>query len=347
MACRKTVRAGYPTAAGGYHARMRVVSLLPSATETLCAIGGEDLLVGRSHECDWPPSIADRPPLTSQKTTATTSRAIDEQVRDALGDVHAGRNGGEPAGDASAAEAPPSADRSLYHLDTEQLVALKPDVILTQDLCEVCSIDLNTVRGVAREMSPEPRVVSLNPARLEDVFDDLLTVGEAVGLDRNAQQAMVRLRGRYWAARDWVNPYIEGPEIAFLEWMDPLFVGGHWTPQLITDAGGRHSLNAPGAKSRQIDATELIESMPDRLIICPCGFDLETTRREIDVLRGQSWWSMLPAVMDGRVELVDGSQMFNRPGPRLVEAFEWLVSWINDLPQLMPADWPGETLGGA
>jgi iron complex transport system substrate-binding protein len=303
---------------------MRVVSLLPSATELLCAAGGESLLVGRSHECDYPPSIADRPVLTGQKTTASTSAAIDQQVRAAL---------------ASNGEA---ADQSLYTLDAELLMSLAPDLILTQDLCEVCSIDLNTVRSIARAMQTPPAILSLNPHTLDDVFDDLLRVGEAIGHAEAAREALTRHRERYWQHREFVNAYVQGDEVAFLEWMDPLFVGGHWTPQLIEHAGGRHSLNAPGEKSRQITAEELVEAAPDRIIICPCGYSLGQIRRELHVLTDQPWWRQLPAVKADRVVMVDGNQMFNRPGPRLIDAFCWLVSWLNDRPELTPADFPVE-----
>ncbi|MCL4212028.1 MAG: hypothetical protein KJZ68_15350, partial [Phycisphaerales bacterium] len=173
---------------------MRIISLLPSATELLVAAGGERLLVGRSHECDWPPSITDRPVLTGQRTHAATSTEIDAQVSASL-----------------------AAGQSLYSLDVERLKALRPDLILTQDLCEVCSIDLNTVRMVAGSIDPPPRVLSLDPRTLEDVFDDLLRVGEAAGLQDSARDAMVALRGRYWEARDHVNTYLDGPEVAFLE----------------------------------------------------------------------------------------------------------------------------------
>ncbi len=302
----------------------RVVSLLPSATELLAAIGGEHLLVGRSHECDWPPTLADRPVLTGQRTTATNSAEIDRQVRAAL------QSRSEEAG----------ADQSLYHLDADLLRELQPDVILTQDLCEVCSIDLNTVRAIAATMNPHPAIISLNPRMLDDLFDDLLRVGEAVGMPEEADEAMLALRERMWVAREHANAYVEGPEVAFLEWMDPLFIGGHWTPQLIAHAGGRHSLNAPGSKSRQISAEDLLELMPDRMIICPCGYDIRQTMRELDTLTSQRWWKLLPAVQDGQVVIVDGNQMFNRPGPRLIDALEWLTGWINDRPELIPLDFP-------
>jgi len=306
---------------------MRVVSLLPSATELLCAIGGQEFLVGRSHECDYPPAVTRLPTLTSQKTSGQTSNQIDQQVRSALAGEHSGA--------------------SLYHLDEQQLRDLKPDVILTQDLCAVCSIDLNTVRRIATSMDPPPRIVSLNPQSMEDVFDDLLRVGDAVRVYSQAQAVMVDLRAQYWSARDYVNPYIEGPEVAFLEWMDPLFAAGHWTPQLIIDAGGRHSLNAPGQRSRQIAPEDLVQSMPERLIICPCGYDLHHIKTNLHERTSQRWWRRLPAVQDNHVVLVDGNQMFNRPGPRLVDAFCWLVGWLNNRPEVIPKDFPAEMLATA
>jgi ABC-type Fe3+-hydroxamate transport system substrate-binding protein len=297
----------------------RVVSLLPSATETLCVVGGGPLLVGRSHECDHTAEVRDVPVLTGQRTTATTSADIDRQVREALS-----------ADDAA----------SLYTLDVERLRALRPDVILTQELCDVCSIDLETVRGAAAEMHPRPEIVSLDPKRMEDVFDDVLRVGEAVGRAAAARDALVALRERYWSAVDYVNPYDSGPVVAFLEWMDPLFVAGHWTPQLVEKAGGRHPLNAAGATSVRVEPDVLVDAAPERLVVCPCGLDLAAIERELPVLADASWWASLPAVRDGRVALVDGSRMFNRPGPRLVDAFRWLVGWINDRPELIDPAFP-------
>lgn len=307
---------------------MRIVSLLPSATESLCVIeGGAAMLVGRSHECDFPQEISHLPALTAQRTHAATSAEIDAQVRAALKDGH----------DASASA-------SLYSVDEGLLRSLKPDLILTQDVCDVCSVDLPTVQRIASAMSPPPRVMSLNPLKLEDMYDDILRIGEAIRRNRQAQAAVVELREQYWSAVDYVNPYAAGDEVAFLEWMDPLFCGGHWTPQLIESAGGKHSLNKAGDKSRRITPEELIETMPARLIVCPCGYDIKRIRAELDVLTGQRWWNLLPAVQDRNVVLVDGNQMFNRPGPRLVDAFRWLTAWLNDRPEVMPAGFPVEPL---
>ncbi len=300
---------------------MRVVSLLPSATEILCACGGADLLMGRSHECDFPAEIADRPILTTARIAATDSSSIDSEVRAAL-----------------------SAGQSLYSVDEAMLRSLRPDLILTQDLCSVCSIDLSTVRRVVETIEPQPKILSLNPHSLEDVLDDIVRVGDAAGLAAGAREAVVRLRERWWTAVDYVTPYTDGPETVVLEWLEPLFIAGHWTPRLIVDAGGRSSLSEPGAPSRRLEPEELVALQPDRIIIAPCGMNLPAIRRELHRVTGQSWWPALPAVADGNVVIVDGNQMFSRPGPRLVDAFRWLVGWINERPELIPETFPVEPL---
>ncbi len=323
----------------------RVVSLLPSATETLCAIGGQHLLVGRSHECDYPAGLEALPVLTAARTfyNPSSERAacdIDRQVREQFLDGH-----------------------SLYTLDEELLARLEPDVVLTQDLCAVCSIDLNSVRRVAERMEAatgrRPSIVSFNPSTVEDILDDLLVAGGAVGMVEAARATMTGLRDRLYRAADYVTNFTDGPNVAFLEWTDPLFVGGHWTPQLIERAGGRHPLNpsvpkaTAGAAAGPVGVTlraagrsvavppeVLVATRPDVLIICPCGLNLAQARAETQRLSRQEWWNELPAVKHGRVALVDGNQMFNRPGPRLVDAFEWLVGYLNERPEVMPKGFP-------
>ncbi len=326
---------------------LRVVSLLPSATESLFAImaeaglrSGQVQLVGRSHECDWPSdgSLADVAVLTAQRTQFNSSAQIDQAVRAQL-----------------------ATGQSLYTLDAEQLAALRPDVILTQDLCQVCSIDLNTVRQIVAAMPEEsrPQIVSLNPTTFEAVFDDLLTIGRAINMDQAALECVIALRTRVYRAEELVTPYLDGPRVAFLEWTDPLFIGGHWTPQLIERAGGQHPLNPTRAvegsgaaagpigqtmrtagKSVRIPEEVLAASRPEVVIVCPCGLPLETACRETTLLAQRPWWKLLPAVSTSRVAIVDGNQMFNRPGPRLVDAFEWLVAYLNDRPEMMPRDFP-------
>lgn len=329
----------------------RVVSLLPAATEILCLIGGRSMLVGRSHECDFPgpgspASVLDLPILTAarvfdaaQHSGPVDSGAIDRQVRELT-----------------------AAGQPLYTLNEALLTSLRPDVILTQDLCDVCSIDLATVRAIAQRMNPKPRIVSLNPQTLEGVIDDVLTVGEAVGLDDAARHATVAFRERLFRATDYVNPFADGPSVGFLEWTDPLFVAGHWNVQLIERAGGFHPLNASVAdasdgaaagpmaslrragKSIRVPAEVFAATRPEFIVIAPCGLNLVQTRAAAADLARQSWWGSLPAVKRGRVALVDGNQMFNRPGPRLVDAFEFLVGLLNDRPDVIPAGFPWERI---
>lgn len=332
-----------------------MVSLLPSATELVALLGAADRLVGRSHECDWPLSVLHAPVLTSQKTRYEASdpdaaSLVDAQVREAL-------SGGNAA--------------SLYHLDTERLRALQPDLILTQDLCEVCSIELQTVRAVAAQIGLEsghpPEVVSLNPDSFEAVLDDILRVGEALGLSEHAERILVHLRERYYRASDYVTTFGESHRVLFLEWTDPLFCAGHWTPQLIERAGGSHPLNptrpvlgsgegiGPQQAYRKagksvrvpVEAVEAIERTGpggaggwDRVIVCPCGLSLEQATMETQRLVEKPWFASLDAVKRGDLAIVDGNQMFNRPGPRLVDAYEWLVGWLNDRPQLIPERFP-------
>jgi ABC-type Fe3+-hydroxamate transport system substrate-binding protein len=320
---------------------MRVVSLLPSATELLFAAGGGDLLVGRSHECDWPAQAMSAPVLTSARIAHTagqsdeTATHIDSAAIDA------------------AVRASVAAGESLYTLNEDLLRTLDPDVILTQDLCDVCSIDLRSVERIARTLPRVPRIINLNPTTVWQVLDDVLAVGEAVGRPKQAAAAVTALRDRLWTASERGAPFVDGPSVLFLEWTDPPFVGGHWTPELITLAGGLHPLNAVGCKSRVATSAEIVASAPERIVVAPCGIPLTGIRAAMPALELTEWWGKLPAVKNARaahargdisdaVMLVDGNQMFNRPGPRLVDALEWLAAWLNERPEHMPANFPAE-----
>ena len=316
----------------------RVVSLVPSATEILDLLGMIDRLVGRSHECDFPPSTRSRPVLTGQVIPADLDPGrIDAEVRARV-----------------------EAGLPLYTLDAELLQRLAPTHILTQDLCHVCSIDVASVRRIAAALPAPPAVVSLNPTTFEGVLDSVLQVGSALGSERRAMEVVARLRERVFSAEEYVNPFVGGPSVAFLEWTEPLFVGGHWVPQMIERAGGRHVLNptvpkeGSGAaigpqmaervagKSVVVTPEQLQASEPEWVIVCPCGVGLAETRRMAEALSRETWWKDLPAVRAGRVVLVDGNQMFARPGPRLVEAYEFLVGLLNDRPHLIPEGFPAE-----
>lgn len=316
-------------------ARPRIVSLIPSATESLALVGGLHLLVGRSHECDFPPGIEHLPTLTAPRALAGSPAEIDARVSQTLAEAG-----------------------SLYHLDERRLASLKPDVILTQTLCDVCSIDVAAVERAVRSSCPDATILTLNPGGIEDVLDDVARVAAAAGLEDAGARAVVALRERLFAASEFVNPYDDGPSVAFLEWTDPLFGAGHWTVQMIERAGGRHPLNPtrpdPGAgaaagpqvaqrlagKSRRLTADELVASAPEWLIIAPCGVALQESLAQARTLAAQPWWGALPAVRAGHVSVVDGNQMFNRPGPRLVDAFEWLVGRLNHRPAIMPPAFP-------
>lgn len=324
---------------------MRIVSLLPSATEIVALLGAADQLVGRSHECDFPAGLDHVPTLTAQRTSAQTPAAIDAEVRSSL-----------------------EAGESLYTLDVDALADLRPDVIVTQDLCDVCSIDLNTVKAaadtIAKQIGTRPEIISLNPETVEDIIDDVLKVGRAIGREREAFDAVVDLRGRLHTAQEYVNPYEEGPVVGFMEWTDPVFIAGHWNVQLIERAGGRHPLNEtvakPGTgmavgpqqaervagKSIRVPTDAFAATRPEVLVIAPCGFDLAQTRAAVDELRGQDWFESLPAVQNGRVALVDGNRHFNRPGPRLAEAFAFLVGFIQQRRELIPDGFAWERVDG-
>ena len=344
---------------------MRVVSLLPSASETLAFVGGSDLLVGRSHECDFPLTLSGAPTLTSQIVDfhqSGGSSGVDQAVRRALSacasQTESGGAHGASENDGWVTQG------GLYRLNARLLRDLRPDVILTQDLCEVCSIDLRTVERIASEMSPRPRIVSLNPTTFEHVLDDCYRVGDAVGLADQAEERVATLRDRYFHAANYVNPFTEGPRVVFLEWTDPPFIGGHWTPQLIERAGASHPLNPtapmPGAgsgegqqaafrvagKSIRVPPEAIAAVRPEVIVVSPCGLDLATTRAEFATIADQPWIADSPAARSGRIALVDGNQMFNRPGPRLVDAYEFLVGYLNDLPDLIPRDFPWEPWRG-
>lgn len=320
---------------------MRIVSLVPAATETLCAMGGAGLLVGRSAECDYPPGL-DGVPVAARPVLA---------------------GGASPADIEGAVLRTMAAGAPLYTLDAELLRGLRPDLILTQDLCRVCSIDLSSVRAAAASVVPPARVISLDPHSVEDVLDDALRVGEGAGLAREAARLVSSLRERMFRAMDHVTPFAAAPSVAVLEWTDPIYVAGHWTPQIVERAGGRHALNPtePGpdsgaamgpmqasrraGKSVRVEAEALAASRPEFLVICPCGRTLDEARRDATALERAPWWRDLPAVRSGRVALVDGTQMFSRPGPRLIDALEWLTGWLQDRPALMPAGFPWERRG--
>ncbi|MEV7242861.1 cobalamin-binding protein [Streptomyces sp. NPDC093248] len=283
---------------------MRIVSLLPAATDIVAELGLADQLVGRTHECDWPPrEVASVPVVTGADLDqdALTSREISDAVG---GSAHSGS--------------------SLYTLDTEALAALRPDVILTQDLCDVCAVSYEKVSRVVRLLDADTRVLSLEPRTLDDVLDCLVTVGELLGVRERAEQKRAALQGRL----DRVRGAVAGrarPRVAAIEWLDPLWPAGHWVPEQITTAGGEPLLAAPGEHTKPMTWEAVRAARPDVVLVLPCGFPPERTLREAELLTGLPGWSDLPAVRSRRVWVLDGPAYFNRPGPRVVRGAEVLA----------------------
>lgn len=285
------------------------MSLLPSATEIVYALGLGEALVGVTHECDFPPDARSKPVLTASALPhAATSSEIDRHVRRSL---HAGS--------------------SLYTLDAEQLEQLAPDLIVTQELCAVCAVSYEIVARAAKRLSGDPRIVSLEPSSLEDVYANIETIGELAGARDAASRVVASLHARAGA----LGRHVAGrprPKTLVLEWTDPPMGGGHWTPGLVEIAGGEPVLAKPGADS-QVIAWETIAAVdPDVVLVAPCGFRLDATLRAVAELDGNGVWRSLRALRDGRAFAIDGNAYVNRPGPRLVDTAEIFASAIHAEP---------------
>jgi iron complex transport system substrate-binding protein len=291
----------------------RIASLLPSLTETACALGLRDALVGRSHECDFPAGVETLPVLTEPKLDASApSAAIDSRVRELV-----------------------ERGLSVYRVDADRLRELAPDVILTQDHCEVCAASLSDVEAALAEWTgAKPRVLSVEPKTVTDVLSDFARLGRELGVPEAGfgLQARCLTRMEEIAARTHAGPR---PRVACLEWIDPLMGAGNWMPELVGMAGGEALFGEAGAHSPWMEWDALREADPDCLIVLPCGFDLERTAREMETLVARPGFAELRAVRGGRVFLTDGNQYFNRPGPRLVESLEILAEILH--PDRFPA----------
>jgi iron complex transport system substrate-binding protein len=284
---------------------LRVVSLLPAATEIVCAIGAEDRLVAVSHECDWPPGLDRLPRVTSTPIDPDgSSRAVDAAVR-------AARAEGRP----------------VFGLDVDLLRELRPDVLFSQALCEVCAVADGVARQLAEVLDPAPCVVSLEGRDLAGVWRDVRAVGEILGLDPAAQALVRRLRTRLVLIEAATPPLAARPRIVVVEWLEPVFLAGHWVPELVRAAGGSDVGASPGAHSREVSWGEVAALAPDYLVVAACGFDVDRTRRELDLLTDPAALALLSRVP---VWLLDGNAYTSRPGPRLVDAAERLRGMLLD-----------------
>jgi iron complex transport system substrate-binding protein len=282
---------------------MRIISLLPSATEILFGIGAGDDVVGVTHECDFPAEAVARPHLTSSALPAAGSSAeIDRHVRRSL---HEGS--------------------SLYHLDAALLEELAPDLIVTQELCAVCAVSYDIVQRAVRRLRGDPRLISLEPSSLDDVFATIVYLGDLTGHAIGANKLLTDLHARVHALRR-ITANRPRPGVLVLEWTDPPMSGGHWTPGLVELAGGTPLLGNAGANSQVLTWEQIAQADPDTIVVGPCGFDLEKTHAAIAELRDNAIWKNLRAVRDGRVHPIDGSAYLNRPGPRLVDTAEIIAA---------------------
>jgi iron complex transport system substrate-binding protein len=300
---------------------MRLVSLLASATEMIAALGCLDQLVGRSHECDYPEAVQALPVVSQvQINIATSSAEIDAQVKAlsrAAREEHAALQA-----------------LSIYRIDTEQLQRLRPDIIFTQTQCEVCAVsERDVAQAVSQLIGIQPRIVSLAPYRLADVWEDVLRVGAALERAAQAQSLVAGYQARLAALRSRTSAQSEHPRVAVLEWLDPPMAGGNWTPELVEMAGGINLFGEVGVHSPWLAWEELVVADPDVIILTPCGFTLARALEEVPLLAARPGWANLRAVRQGRVFAIDGNQYFNRSGPRLVESAEILASllWGEDM----------------
>ena len=318
----------------------RIVSLLPAATEIVAALGLTDSLVGRSHECDEPASVATLPALTAPRIDpAASSRAIHEQVGQALGGAASGAASGTGAACSTGASA------ALYTLDIDRLAALAPDLILTQAACDVCAISAADVEAAVKKSGVQTRVLALSPETLDDVFRDVLAVGEATGRLAKAREGGARRkarvasvggrggaiqRGRQAEAYPTGGRQAEaGPTVAMIEWLDPPMAAGNWVPELVRLAGGTDVLGKPGAHSHWITWDDVAAADPDVVVLVPCGFTLDRTLAEAKSAAVRPHLERLRAFREGRCFAVDGHNLFNRPGPRLVDSLEVLAEILH------------------
>ncbi|MBI2093299.1 MAG: cobalamin-binding protein [Candidatus Omnitrophica bacterium] len=286
---------------------MRICSFLPSGTEILCALGAGEDIVGVSHECHYPPEVLQKPKIirTILDPEQMSSEDIDRKVRHSL-----------------------KYQESLYRVDEQMLRQLHPDLIVTQQLCEVCAVNLDHILKVIRTLKSQPQLVALHPHTIQDMFEEIQLLGEATGRQHQAMALVDTCQGRIRK----IQRLIDGarrPRIFCLEWLNPPMASGHWVPEMVHLAGGIEVLGRAGEASRYVKGSEIIAARPEILVLMPCGFSIERTRREWSLVTHQPWWQALPAVREGRVFIADGPAYFNGAGPRLIDGIEQLANLIH------------------
>src|SRR6185312_9727648 len=283
---------------------LRIVSFLPSATEIAFTLGLGENLVGVTHECDYPPEARTRTVVVRNVLPIETMNQgeIDRAVAERI-----------------------ASGQSLYQIDEEVLQRLSPDLILTQDLCQVCAPSGNEVSQVLNSLEKKPQVLWMTPRNLKEIEDNIRDLGVATGRAEQAEQLIAAGRARLDGVSEITKTISHRPRISFLEWLDPIYCAGHWVPEMIEIAGGVDRLGCKGGNSTRVSWDDVLQWAPEVLVIAPCGFNLEQVLEQVQPLLDRPGWSELPAVRSGRVFAVDANSYFARPGPRVVEGTELLA----------------------
>ncbi len=291
---------------------MRIVSLLPSATEIICQLGLREHLVGVTHECDYPPSVVGLPKVTSTLIPHdATSNQIDALVRERL-----------------------KTEKALYTLNIPVLQSLRPDWIVTQALCDVCAVAESEVKQAVCSLPGNTQVINLEPVSLDDVLQCMRQVANAVDCSETAHREIQLLQARVQAVANRTQSLAERPSVMLLEWIDPPFCAGHWNPELVELAGGREIIGFKNQPSRSVSWETIVDADPEVLFIACCGFEIERTLQDLPLLQSYPGWESLQCVRNRKVFVVDGSAYFNRPGPRLVDSLEILANALH--PEMHP-----------
>jgi iron complex transport system substrate-binding protein len=293
---------------------MRIVSLLPSATEILFALGLDTEVVGVSYDCDFPPQVSERRVVVDSRIPpGLPSLEIDRRVREYV-----------------------ERGESLYIVNAEALRELSPDLVVTQDLCLVCAASPDDLAAVLVNFEKRPRVLSLNPRNLRDVWDDISRVASETSRENSAKKLLSEIEQRLHALRRQVEKIPERPRVAFLEWLEPLYVGGHWVPEMVALAGGEDTFGRLGEPSFRVEFREVLAAAPDIIVVAPCGYDAKQVRNEYCSMTFPPEWDAIPAVRNGRVYAFEANAYASRPGPRLVTGVEALAKIFH--PEIVVGD---------
>lgn len=295
---------------------MRIVSLLPSATEILYALGLGDSVAGVTHECDFPPAAATKPPLIRPRVDPHAALAeIDRQVSELV-----------------------QRGESIYAVDAELLASLAPDLIVTQDLCHVCAASPDDLATALTRLPRQPRVLTLTPHSLDDVWQDIIRVGDSTGTGREAQALAMERKAKVKMIESVIKGTEQRPRVLCLEWLDPFYVGGHWVPEMVSKAGGEDVLGRAGQPSFKVSAEEIAESNADLILVALCGYDAPRNAAEFKRTQLPQSWRNLPALRNHQIFAVDANGYFSRPGPRLADGLQLLAHLIH--PELYGCELP-------